>query len=85
MAGRAILMTVHDGLDGVGRQQMVISGDGILVGDTAANQHGVDAKGMGTLNVGCNLVTDHYHISGAATSQSLFKDGDMGLAEPVKL
>ncbi len=64
---------------------MIITGDCLRMGDAAANQHGVEAEGAGAANVRCKLVTDHYHISGAAASQCLLKNDGTGLAEPVKV
>ena len=78
-------MTVDDGLHSVCRLQMIITGDCLRMGDAAANQHGVEAEGMGAANVRCKLVADHYHISGATASQGLLKDDSMGLTEPVKV
>ena len=78
-------MTLLEGIHSVCRPEMVVNDDCLPGVDAAANQYGIEAESVGTAYVCCKLITDHYHISGAAASQCLLKDGGMGLAEPIEL
>ena len=79
------ILFVNDGRHHISRKHQIIILDGFPVGDTAGNQYGVQAEGVGTMNVGCQLVADHYHITGSAASQCLPEDGGMGCAQSFKM